>query len=303
MSIQRNYVQIPYFLSEEIAEHSWMIRNGFVPYTPALCYLIEGRDRALLIDTMMGWGDLNAYCRTLTDKPITLVNTHAHPDHTGGNFHFDACWIHHLDIPYFQDSLGADRDAVFARARDCALPEYREIMQPDGNFHGAEPLRVYPLYDGDVFDLGGRRVEIVEAAGHTPGSIVLIDHASRIAYTGDACNGNTLLEFENSLTVFDYMKNLLRLREHRNEFDRVYGGHEVTGPEILDEAIETVAKVLAGTDDHCPRTGLSGKPVLYAAEQVKGGIERKDGKRFNLAYLPDRIYGNAGRSPVVLLDR
>lgn len=68
--------QITYFCSEEIAEKSWMIKN-VGDHTPAICYLVEGKDYALLIDSIIGIGNLKAFCETLTTKPIRLVNTHA----------------------------------------------------------------------------------------------------------------------------------------------------------------------------------------------------------------------------------
>ena len=283
--------RIPFFKSEQIADKSWMITNAFTAVVPAFCYLIEGRDYALLIDTIMGWGNLKAYCETLTDKPVRLVNTHAHPDHTGGNFHFDSCYIHHRDILYFQMSLGYSKEIPYMQAKEMALPEYKDLIQKDDHFADACPMRVFPLYDGDVFDLGDREVEVVEAGGHTPGSIVLIDHKTRIAYSGDACNGNTLLEFPNSLSIMTYMKSLLHLKEHAQEFDKMYGGHEIFDRTIVDEAIETTARVLAGTDAKCRRTGMRGNPVLYAAEKVEGGYERVDGKKFNMSYLPENILG------------
>lgn len=152
-------------------------------------------------------------------------------------------------------------------AKQTALPEYRDLIEPDDNFADWNPMKIYPLYDGDVFDLGDRRIEVVEVGGHTPGSIVLIDHKTRIAYTGDACNGNTLLEFPDCLPVITYMKNLLHLKEHQQEFDMMYGGHEIFDASLVDEAIETVARVVAGTNDRCERTGMMGRTVYYAAEK------------------------------------
>ena len=140
-------------------------------------------------------------------------------------------------------------------------------------------------------DLGDRQLEVVEVGGHTLGSIVLIDHKTRIAYAGDACNGNTLLEFDNSLPVIAYLRALLHLKDHQAEFDMVYGGHEIFDASIVDEGIETVAKVIAGTDDRCERTGIMGGPVFYAAEKVKDGYERKDGKHFNMSYIPGKVLG------------
>lgn len=281
---------IPYYSAELIAEKSWMIKNSFTDHTEALCYLVEGRDYALLIDSILGMGNLKAFCKTLTEKPVLVVNTHAHSDHFGGNFFFDCCYMHHRDIGFFQDSIGGVKKQQLAdMARETAQEEYRDLIRPDDQFADWNPMKIYPLYDGDVFDLGDRRIEVVEAGGHTAGSIVLIDPLTRIAYSGDACNGNTLLEFPNSLTILSYMRALLHLKENQSKFDKMYGGHEIFDSSIVDEAIETVGKVIAGTDDRAERTGMMGYPVYYAAEKVKDGYERADGKHFNMSYLPDRI--------------
>ena len=280
---------IPYFSAEKIADRSWMIKNAFVEQSYSICYLVEGKDYALLIDSIIGLGNLKAFCETLTDKPIKLVNTHAHSDHIGGNFHFDHCYLHHRDIGFFQSNIGVKKEQLLEMARNTALPEYKEQIVPDGNFADWNPIKIFPVYDGDVFDLGDRQLEVVEVGGHTAGSIVLIDAGTRIAYTGDACNGNTLLEFPNCLPVIDYMRSLLHLKEHQPKFDMMYGGHEIFDASLVDEAIETVARVLAGTDDRCERTGLMGGTVYYAAEKVKDGYERADGKHFNMSYVLSRV--------------
>ena len=295
---------IPYYSAETIAENSRMIRNAFVGQSGAFCYLVEGRDYALLIDSILGMGNLKEYCRTLTDKPVVLVNTHAHSDHFGGNFFFDSCYMHHRDIGFFQESIGrVKKQQIADMARDMALEEYRDRIEPDDQFPDWNPMKVIPIYDGDVFDLGDRKIEVVEVGGHTPGSVVLIDPLTRIAYSGDACNGNTLLEFPNSLPVISYMRALLRLKEHQHQFDRMYGGHEIFDASIVDEAIETVGKVIAGTDDGEERTGMMGYPIRYAAAKVKGGYERADGKRFNMSYLPEKVLGPENGPQVITLPR
>jgi len=298
----KEMAEITYFCSEEIAPKSWMIKN-VGESTPAICYLVEGRDYALLIDSIIGIGNLKAFCETLTDKPIKLVNTHAHSDHVGGNFHFDHCYMHPLDVGFFQTScVGISKEQVFEFAKNVAPEEFREKMIPDDNFADWKPMKVFLVNDGDVFDLGDRKIEVVYVGGHTAGSIVLIDHKTRIAYAGDACNGNTLLEFENSLPVVSYMKNLLHLKEHQSEFDMMYGGHEVFDASILDEAIETVAKVIAGTDDKYEKTGMMGTPVFYAAAKIENGYARVDGKRFNVSYVPTNVYGPEETKQVIAAE-
>ncbi len=293
---------VPYYHAELIAEKSWMIRNGFTGSTYALCYLVEGRDYALLIDSILGMGNLKAFCETLTDKKIILVNTHAHSDHFGGNFFFESCWMHHRDIGFFQDSIGnVKKQQIVDMAREMALEEYRDSIEPDGNFTDWNPMKVYPVYDGDVFDLGDRKIGVVEVGGHTAGSVVLIDPLTRIAYSGDACNGNTLLEFPNSLPMISYLRALLRLKEKQDGFDKMYGGHEIFDSSIVDEAIETVSRVIAGTDDHVEQTGMMGYPICYAARKVKDGYERADGKHFNMSYIPGRILEPENKARVITL--
>ena len=51
-------------------------------------YLIEGREKAMLIDGLAGVGSLKVFVRELTDLPVTLVNTHGHVDHIGADFEY-----------------------------------------------------------------------------------------------------------------------------------------------------------------------------------------------------------------------
>ena len=153
-----------------------------------------------------------------------------------------------------------------------------------------ESLKIFPVFDGDEFDLGDKKIKVIEVGGHTAGSIVLIDSKSRIAYSGDVCNNNTLLELPTSLPVAVYLKNLHHLKEYQPEFDMMYGGHGIFDATIIDEAIETVSKVIAGTDDRCEAKGMFGNTVYYAAERVKNRFDRVDGKRFNMSYIPENIF-------------
>ena len=72
--------EVTYYKATEIAEKSWMIEYAFTDHEHVYCYLVEGRDCALVIDTMYGYGSLKAFIETLTDKPLKLINTHFHFD-------------------------------------------------------------------------------------------------------------------------------------------------------------------------------------------------------------------------------
>ena len=63
----------------------------------ASMFLLEGEERAMLIDTGMGVGDLRGAVEMITDKPLVVVHTHGHIDHTGNARQFDEIWLHPAD--------------------------------------------------------------------------------------------------------------------------------------------------------------------------------------------------------------
>ena len=63
------------------------------------CYVVVGREKAMLIDTGHAYGDLKQAVKSITDKPLYVVNTHGHLDHTSGNAQFDEkVYIHPRDM-------------------------------------------------------------------------------------------------------------------------------------------------------------------------------------------------------------
>ena len=63
----------------------------------ASMFLLIGTEKAMLIDCGMGIGDLRGAVEMLTDKPILLVLSHGHIDHTGNVRQFGEAWIHPAD--------------------------------------------------------------------------------------------------------------------------------------------------------------------------------------------------------------
>ena len=63
--------------------------------------LIEGRERALLVDAGYGMEDVSAYIRTLTDRPVDVLLTHGHHDHVLGARWFPETSMCADDLPVF----------------------------------------------------------------------------------------------------------------------------------------------------------------------------------------------------------
>ena len=88
-----------FFKTSLIGEGIWSISGS----ANDQMYLVQGRDKALLVDTGMGVGDLAGLVRSLTSLPVMVVNTHGHPDHAGGNGGFDEVYLHPADEPHHEE--------------------------------------------------------------------------------------------------------------------------------------------------------------------------------------------------------
>ena len=64
------------------------------------CYLLNGSQRSLLIDTGLGIGNVSEAAAKLTDKPVTAVATHIHWDHIGGHKYYPDFYAHEAELDW-----------------------------------------------------------------------------------------------------------------------------------------------------------------------------------------------------------
>lgn len=144
--------------------------------------LLLGNRKALLIDTGYGFGDLKKAIRGITGLPLIIVNTHAHPDHACGNWQFnETVWIHQRDLE--KCSLYNTPQARLAAMPQEKPDDFMEAAYLQGGIGNLASVK-----EGQVFDLGGFELEIVDLPGHTGGSIGLMDRRNRRLFVGDAMN-------------------------------------------------------------------------------------------------------------------
>lgn len=252
-----------------------------------MMYLLEGEERAALIDSGLGFGSLGKTVRALTQKPVLLLLTHGHVDHSMGAGEFEEFWMNPLDRGIF-----LLHSAPVLRQTELELsPLARQgadwTIQP-----AADPDRFHSLTDGSHFDLGGATLEAFSCPGHTPGSMVLLCPEERVLFSGDAFSNSTLLLDPAALTVEEYLEALLALRPRlAGRFGRVLEAH-TTGelpPDIVDGVIEVCREVLQGISERipCEFRNLSG---VFAKKQDPATLGRADGGVGNLLYDEKRLY-------------
>lgn len=238
---------------EQINDHIWLMNDA----DESTGYLVVGSERALVIDTMNGWENVRRVAESLTELPLTVVNTHGHPDHIYGNVYFDEVYLH-------------PDDWELAR-KYTSIPEYRSEVERRGL---TEP-RYLPVCQGDNFDLGGIALEVYHVPGHTPGCICLLDRKDRILFTGDTVIEQTWMQMEESLPMHVLYHSLQSIAQIRGAFDYILTGH--TRAHLEDAALveaqrRAVREVLDGKNEgDVPYEWYGGTAIAhpYGAEPRK----------------------------------
>jgi glyoxylase-like metal-dependent hydrolase (beta-lactamase superfamily II) len=229
-------------------------------------WLIEGSKSALLFDTGLGVANIREVAEAITPHKLLVVNSHYHFDHTGGNRFFEEFAIHRLGGPLVSQpsppELAEGYMAYTKRLLDAWGP-YREA--DDLYFHmltsermirelpdGFDPDRyeVVPtiptrlLDEGDVLDLGGRRLRVLHTPGHSPDCICLLDDANGLLFGGDTINTGPIYAQMEDSDLEKFRRSVARLGEMADAYRRVFVCHFLR----FDEPSALVKEIAAGFD-------------------------------------------------------
>ena len=194
-----------------------------------ICWLIVGDKEAMLIDTAYGFEDLSEVVRDITRLPLTVINSHGHIDHTGGNFYFNApVCIHETDVEVYRRHNQPD----FHRHMEKSLLLFDKIIfwrtlipkDPERNDGPRASFNNWRfIHEGDRFDLGGVTAQILEIPGHTPGCVAVFLPEKRLMITSDGANPGTYLFLPESTPLSIYLTSLKKLRNY--DYDHILTGH------------------------------------------------------------------------------
>lgn len=236
-----------WFTASQVGEKVWRIDDNGL----ANIYLIEGEKQAMLIDTGTGSSDLEPFVRGMTGLPVIVINTHAHSDHSGSNPSFGSVYAHAYDF-----------DAIY------------EINKNSGR------VKLIPVNDGFLFDLGGRTIEVIESPGHTRGSICLLDRENKILFAGDTCNLLVWLFLKECMPLEVYLASLQKINKRIKEFDTIMPGHGTP----LDSAF---LEEMAGCTKNILEKRCSGEPY----HSHSGDAMLCSYKRASVAFDPGKLAG------------
>lgn len=193
-------------------------------FEEVISYLITGSESALLFDTGIGVGDIADVVRQLTSLPVSVLNSHTHYDHVGGN---------HL----FETIYGVDSEYTANHANGRENAEIREFVGPGwvwkplpgettvDNYTSAAFSIDSFVTDGQTLDLGGRSLEVIMVPGHTPDALVLLDRESRLMFMGDTFYPASLYAHMGDADFFQYVQSAEKLAEFYSEVDYLLPAH------------------------------------------------------------------------------
>ena len=141
------------------------------------------------------------------------------------------------------------------------------------NMRGDKGTKRY-LTDGQVFDLGGRRIEVIFTPGHTPGSTTFVDRDAHYGFSGDAFGSTNLLVFTNLSTqsaTCSRMERFIREYDIHFFYPGHYHGNDVETPQRVSDIRTICEGVLDGTKTPVKGSNRSLGPESIALTTVTPG--------------------------------
>jgi glyoxylase-like metal-dependent hydrolase (beta-lactamase superfamily II) len=258
-----------------------LLDDTFAIYEPfqfeeAISYLVIGKDKAVVIDTGTGIGNLKQVVSELTHMPISVVNTHGHWDHIGNNYQFEeiACFNNDYCIGRLRSRVenSSLQSSITGDSIWKPLPEGFDATVWE--IPPVEPTTL--LEEGALIDLGDRTLEVIHTPGHSPGSICLLDKKNRILFTGDTFFPGPLYAYPDDVDIEAYIASVEKMKSRIDEYDYLCSGHNdpwVKG-EVISRVSDAFQEIMAGKGKYNEDKGIrryyyEGFDILIRADMIK----------------------------------
>ena len=213
----------------------------------AISYLIEGDEKALLFDSGNGISDMAKVVKSLTNKPISVLNSHSHYDHVGGNYAFEN--IYGLNTQFTIDrQKGHENARISIEASKQALCKPLPKGVTEENHIGRAYQITQFINDGHIFDLGNRQLQVIHTPGHTPDALILIDTKHELMFTGDSYYSGPIWLYAPETNLAQYQESLALMIQKSQGIKHLLPAHNtpLADPNLLVKALTGIKAVIAG---------------------------------------------------------
>jgi glyoxylase-like metal-dependent hydrolase (beta-lactamase superfamily II) len=222
----------------------------------ALSYLLLGSERALLFDSGLGIGRIDEVVKSLTMLPISVLNSHSHFDHIGGNYAFNDIYARDLDYTRNHAAGIANQKIASELKPESVCPPLPKGVTRET--YAIKPFQITrTVSDGQIIDIGGRKLEVIFTPGHTPDSLCLLDRANRLLLTGDTFYPGPLWLFVPETDLAAYKQSIARLAAISGDVDHLLPAHNApdAAPHLLGDVQKAFKAIDAGTAKWEPENG------------------------------------------------
>ncbi|EJQ72715.1 MBL fold metallo-hydrolase [Bacillus mycoides] len=225
----------PWFTVKQIARNTYAI-SEYGHWEKVHSFLLVGDTTALLIDTGLGIDKMKRITDQLTNLPITVVTTHVHWDHIGSHSQYEEIYVHALEEDWLINGIKGLPITQIRHdiARDITKPTPKTFQPETFNPFQGTPTKL--RQDGDIIDIGNRKIQIIHTPVHSPGYICIYDYETAFLFTGDLLYEGTIFAFYPSTNPVDLVQSLNKITNF-SPIKQIYGSHHTLGlsPTILKE--------------------------------------------------------------------
>lgn len=221
-----------------------------------ISYLIVGTESAVLFDTGNGIGNIRSIVDQLTDKRVRVINSHSHFDHIGGNYQFDEVLSISTEFTLRRTAGIRSDDLTLEVSPEALCKSLPEGVTPED--HQTKPFSIsQTIAEGDVVDIGGRKLEVLHVPGHTDDSIALLDRSAGLLWSGDSFYAGPIWLFFPETDLVAYQKSVAKLASLVPDLKAVFPAHNTpkADPALLTQLREKLDLVLAGKVEPAPVSG------------------------------------------------
>lgn len=248
-------VKNDWFEVYKVTENTYAIYEPF-QWQEAISYLLIGSEKALLVDTLQGVGDLKSVIDSLTTLPVIVMNTHSHYDHVSSNYQFET--IYGIDNTYTADNAKGHNNAEIGGSMTMDtiwknLPTDFDISKYESKAYEIDKF----VADGEIIDIGDREIQVTFTPGHSPDSVILVDKENRMMFTGDTFYPAPIYVYSDTTSFEDFFMSSQIMFGFREDVDYLMPGHNETmqPASYLDELRAATMAIINPTTPYQQSTG------------------------------------------------
>ena len=190
----------------QLDDHTWIGSGNRV--SSETIYILEGTDKAIVIDAGTSIPNLDKIVKKITKKPVTLLLTHMHGDHVGAAHLFNEIWVNITD--------------------SSTVENFKKQKKYTG--------QINHITNGHKFDLGDRIIEAYYTPGHTEGCTTFLEVGTERGFSGDAFGNTNLLVGTDFATLLNTCNESIRYFTEKG-YTHFYNGH------FWGDNLETIERI------------------------------------------------------------